>query len=57
MVGCVCVNDYPTLRVDNMPYGDVKDSGLGRQGVRYVIAEAYTEPRLLAVNGDLTGLG
>jgi len=57
VVGCVCVNDYPTLRVDNMPYGDVKDSGLGRQGVRYVIAEAYTEPRLLAVNGDLTGLG
>lgn len=56
VVGCVCVNDYPTFRVDNMPYGGVKDSGLGREGVRYAIAEAYTEPRLLAVNGNLTGL-
>jgi len=53
-VGGVCINEYPTFRVDNMPYGGVKDSGLGREGVRYAIAEAYTEPRLLAVNGRLT---
>jgi acyl-CoA reductase-like NAD-dependent aldehyde dehydrogenase len=40
-----------------MPYGGVKDSGLGREGVRYAIAEAYTEQRLLAVNGNLTEMG
>ena len=57
VVGAVCVNDYPTFRVDNMPYGGVKDSGLGREGVRYAIAEAYTEERLLVVNGNLTGMG
>ena len=56
MVGAVCINDYPTFRVDNMPYGGVKDSGLGREGVRYAIAEAYTEDRLLAVNGNLTAM-
>ncbi len=54
VVGGVCVNDYPTFRVDNMPYGGVKDSGLGREGVRYAVAEAYTESRLLIVNGNLT---
>jgi glyceraldehyde-3-phosphate dehydrogenase (NADP+) len=54
VVGGVCINDYPTFRVDNMPYGGVKDSGLGREGVRYAITEAYTEPRLLVVNGNLT---
>ena len=53
VVGAVCVNDYPTFRVDNMPYGGVKDSGLGREGVRYAL-ESYTEPRLLVVNGGLT---
>ena len=57
VVGGVCVNDYPTFRVDNMPYGGVKDSGLGREGVRYAIEEAYTEVRLLAVNGALTDIG
>lgn len=55
VVGTVCVNDYPTFRADNMPYGGVKDSGLGREGVRYAL-EAYTEPRLLVVNGGLTEL-
>lgn len=52
-VGGVVVNDYPTFRVDNMPYGGVGDSGLGREGVRYALDD-YTERRLLVVNGDAT---
>lgn len=47
-VGAVIINDIPTYRVDHMPYGGVKASGLGREGPKYVIEE-YTEPRLLAV--------
>jgi glyceraldehyde-3-phosphate dehydrogenase (NADP+) len=46
-VGGIIVNDVPTWRVDQMPYGGVKDSGLGREGLRYSI-EDMTEPRLLA---------
>jgi glyceraldehyde-3-phosphate dehydrogenase (NADP+) len=46
-VGGVIVNDIPTWRTDSMPYGGVKDSGLGREGVRWSI-EDMTEPRLLA---------
>lgn len=45
-VGGVVVNQAPILRVDNMPYGGVKDSGFGREGVRYAYEE-MTEPRLL----------
>jgi acyl-CoA reductase-like NAD-dependent aldehyde dehydrogenase len=45
-VGGVVINDIPSLRVDSMPYGGVKESGLGREGVRWAIAE-MTEPRLL----------
>lgn len=45
-VGGVVINDVPSWRVDSMPYGGVKDSGLGREGVRYAI-EHLTEPRLL----------
>jgi len=45
-VGGVIINDVPTFRVDHMPYGGVKDSGLGREGVKYAIEE-MTEPRLL----------
>jgi acyl-CoA reductase-like NAD-dependent aldehyde dehydrogenase len=45
-VGGVIVNDYPTFRVDNMPYGGVKDSGFGREGIRSSILE-MTEPKLL----------
>ncbi|MBX7192832.1 MAG: aldehyde dehydrogenase family protein [Sandaracinaceae bacterium] len=47
-VGGVLVNEVPSFRVDNMPYGGVKDSGLGREGVRYAI-EDMTEPRLLVL--------
>jgi len=48
-VGGVMVNDVPTYRIDHMPYGGVKDSGLGREGPRYTIEE-MTEPRLLVIN-------
>ena len=44
--GGVIINDVPTFRVDNMPYGGVKDSGFGREGVRYAMEE-MTEPRLI----------
>ncbi len=43
------VNDVPSLRVDSMPYGGVKDSGLGREGVRFAI-EHMTELRLMVLN-------
>jgi glyceraldehyde-3-phosphate dehydrogenase (NADP+) len=46
-VGGVIVNDIPTWRTDAMPYGGVKDSGIGREGLRWSI-EDMTEPRLLA---------
>jgi glyceraldehyde-3-phosphate dehydrogenase (NADP+) len=45
-VGGVIINDSPTYRVDHMPYGGVKDSGLGREGVRYAMDE-MSEVRLL----------
>lgn len=45
-VGAVIMNGVPGFRIDHMPYGGVKDSGLGREGPRYVIEE-MTEPRLL----------
>lgn len=51
-VGGVIVNDYPMFRVDNMPYGGVKDSGFGREGLRYAIQE-MTEPRLLVINQNV----
>ena len=51
-VGGVIVNDVPTWRADHMPYGGVKESGLGREGVRYAIEE-MTEPRVLAINRPL----
>jgi len=48
-VGGVVINDVPSFRVDSMPYGGVKDSGIGREGVRYAI-EAMTEMRLMVLN-------
>ena len=42
------INDVPTYRIDHMPYGGVKESGLGREGVRWAIEEA-TELRLLVL--------
>ncbi|MDJ0855422.1 MAG: aldehyde dehydrogenase family protein [Desulfobacterales bacterium] len=53
-VGGVVINDVPSWRVDNMPYGGVKDSGLGREGIRYAI-EDMTEPRLLVMRERRTG--
>jgi acyl-CoA reductase-like NAD-dependent aldehyde dehydrogenase len=47
-VGGVIVGDIPSFRVDNMPYGGVRGSGFGREGVRYAIAD-MTEPRLLVL--------
>jgi glyceraldehyde-3-phosphate dehydrogenase (NADP+) len=46
-MGGIIINDVPTWRTDSMPYGGVKDSGLGREGLRWSI-EDMTEPRLLA---------
>jgi len=48
-VGGVIAGDVPTFRIDHMPYGGIKDSGLGREGLRYAIEE-MTEPKLLDMN-------
>lgn len=48
-VGGLIVNDIPTYRIDHMPYGGVKDSGFGREGLRYAIEE-MTELKLLVLN-------
>jgi glyceraldehyde-3-phosphate dehydrogenase (NADP+) len=50
-VGGVMGNDIPSFRVDRMPYGGAKASGLGREGVRYAIQE-MTEPRLLTIQTE-----
>jgi glyceraldehyde-3-phosphate dehydrogenase (NADP+) len=47
-VGGVIVNDIPTYRIDHMPYGGVKDSGLGREGLRWAI-EDMTEIRIMVL--------
>lgn len=47
-VGGVLINEIPSWRVDNMPYGGVKDSGLGREGVRYAMDD-MTEIRALVI--------
>ena len=47
-VGGLIVNDVPTFRIDHMPYGGVKDSGFGREGIRYAIEE-MTERKLLVM--------
>ncbi len=48
-VGGVIAGDVPSFRVDQMPYGGVKDSGFGREGLRYAIEE-MTEPKLMVMN-------
>lgn len=48
-VGGVMINDIPTFRVDHMPYGGVKESGFGREGLRYAIEE-MTEMKLVVIN-------
>ena len=45
-VGAVVIGDVPSWRVDHMPYGGVKESGLGREGIRFAI-EDMTEIRLM----------
>jgi acyl-CoA reductase-like NAD-dependent aldehyde dehydrogenase len=47
-VGGVMINDFPTFRVDNMPYGGVKESGFGREGVKYAVEE-MTELKLVCI--------
>ena len=53
-VGGVVINDVPSYRVDNMPYGGVKDSGLGREGIRFAM-EDMTEIRNLVIRRRDTG--
>jgi len=48
-VGGVIINDVPSFRADHMPYGGVKESGFGREGVRYAMMDML-EPRLLIKN-------
>ncbi len=47
--GGVMINDVPTFRVDNMPYGGIKDSGFGREGLKYAMEE-MSEIRLIVLN-------
>jgi acyl-CoA reductase-like NAD-dependent aldehyde dehydrogenase len=47
-VGGVMINEVPSWRVDHMPYGGVKDSGLGREGIRWAI-QSMTEAKLLVI--------
>ncbi|MCX7953969.1 MAG: aldehyde dehydrogenase family protein [Bacteroidales bacterium] len=44
--GAVLINEVPTFRLDHLPYGGIKDSGFGREGIKYAIKE-MTEPKLL----------
>lgn len=48
-VGGVMINDIPTFRVDHMPYGGVKESGTGREGIKYAVEE-MTEMKLVVLN-------
>lgn len=48
-VGGVIINDIPTFRVDHMPYGGVKESGTGKEGIKYAMEE-MTEMKLVVIN-------
>jgi len=48
-VGGVIINDIPGFRIDSMPYGGIKDSGIGREGAKYVMQE-FTEPKLIVIS-------
>ena len=48
-VGGIMVNDVPTYRADNMPYGGVKESGIGREGLKYAIEE-MTDIKMVCFN-------
>lgn len=52
-VGGLIINDYPNFRIDPMPYGGSKDSGTGREGLRYAIEE-MTELKLLVIKGEIS---
>ena len=45
------INDVPTFRIDNFPYGGTRDSGFGREGVRYAMQE-MTEAKLLVMRSS-----
>lgn len=51
-VGGVIINDIPAYRIDHMPYGGMKDSGLGREGLKYAMEE-MTEVKLMVIAGAL----
>ncbi|WP_096440934.1 aldehyde dehydrogenase family protein [Alteribacter populi] len=53
-VGGVMINDIPTFRVDHMPYGGVKESGTGREGIKYALEE-MTELKLVVINRNREG--
>ncbi|ABS21104.1 MULTISPECIES: aldehyde dehydrogenase family protein [Bacillus cereus group] len=53
-VGAVMINDVPTFRVDHMPYGGVKESGTGREGIKYAVEE-MTELKLIVWNQNECG--
>jgi acyl-CoA reductase-like NAD-dependent aldehyde dehydrogenase len=52
-VGGVIINDYPTFRVDHTPYGGMKDSGLGREGVKYAM-DAMTQLKTVVFRTGMT---
>jgi acyl-CoA reductase-like NAD-dependent aldehyde dehydrogenase len=47
--GGVMINEVPTFRVDNFPYGGIKNSGFGREGVKYAVEE-MTEIKIMVVD-------
>ncbi len=50
--GAVIINDIPTFRVDHMPYGGVKESGYGREGIKYAVEE-MTELKFVSIKTTL----